>query len=226
MAPYEKSDPEDKTNYLQISVLLSLPKVCEKILYKQLKLFCETKLCPHLSGFCSRYGTRYALSNLQFNWQNCLDKSGVIGTILMDVSKAFDCLKLKRSYISNRPQRIKFDSVFSSWIKTIIRVSQGSILGPLIYYCIETTENAIKYLQSDLKIVLNWFRNNHMMANLGEFQYMLLGKHKPLKIEIEGFQPESPKLVNLLGITIDHNLIFDTHIPNICKRARTKVKQN
>ena len=50
------------------------------------------------------------------------------------------------------------------------------------------------------------------MANPGKFQYMLPGKHKPLKIEIEGFQLESAKSVNLLGITIDHNLAFDTHI--------------
>ena len=29
------------------------------------------------------------------------------------------------------------------------------------------------------------------MPNPGKFQYMLLGKHKPLKIEIERFQQES-----------------------------------
>ena len=45
-----------------------------------------------------------------------------------------------------------------------------------------------------------------MMANPGKFQYMLLGKHNHLKIEIEGFQVESAKSVNLLGITIDHIL--------------------
>ena len=49
------------------------------------------------------------------------------------------------------------------------------------------------------------------MANLMNFQYMLHGKHKPLKIGIEGFQLESAKSVNLLGITIDHNLTFDTY---------------
>ena len=103
------------------------------MLYKQLNLFFETKLCPYLCGFHSRYCTQHALSNLLLNWQNCLDKSRVVGTILMDLSKAFDCLphdliiaklhayaldhdslRLIRSYLSNRHQRTELDSVFSS----------------------------------------------------------------------------------------------------------------
>ena len=135
-------------------------------------------------------------------------------------------------------------------MQTIIEVPQGSILGFLLlyiflndllltnlrsivcnfaddstlYYCGETAENVINNIQSDLKIVLKWFRNNQMMPNPRKFQYILLGKHKLLKIEIEGFQLESAKLVNLLGITIDHNLTFDTHVSNICKTASAKVK--
>ena len=92
------------------------------------------------------------------------------------------------------------------------------------YYCGEITKNVIKNLQSDLKIVLKWFRNNQMMTNPGKFQYMLLGKHKPLIIEMEGFQLESAKSVNLLVITIDHNLTFDTYISNLCKTASANVK--
>ena len=62
------------------------------------------------------------------------------------------------------------------------------------------------------------------MTNPGKFQYILLGKHKPLKIETERFQLESAKSVNPLRITIDHNLTFDTHLSNICKTASVKVK--
>ena len=70
--------------------------------------------------------TQHDLSNLLFSWQNCSDKSGVVGTILMDLSKVFvglphdlmiaklqaysldhDSLGLIRSYLSNRHQRIK-----------------------------------------------------------------------------------------------------------------------
>ena len=63
-----------------------------------------------------------------------------------------------------------------------------------------------------------------MMTNPVKFQYMLVGKRKSLKIAIEGFQLESAKSANLLGITIDHNLTFDTHVLNICKTASAKDK--
>ena len=135
-------------------------------------------------------------------------------------------------------------------MQTIIGFPQGSILGSLffniflndlllinlrsivcnfaddntLYYCGETTESVIKNLHSDLKTVFKWFRNNQMMTNPDKFQYMWLGKHKPLKIEIEGFQLESDKSVNLLGITIDHNLTFDMHVSNIFKTASARVK--
>ena len=72
--------------------------------------------------------------------------------------------------------------------------------------------------------MLKWFRNNQMMENPRKFQYMLLRKQKSSKIEIEEFQLESAKSVNLLGITTDYNLTFETHVSNICKTASAKVK--
>ena len=51
--------------------------------------------------------------------------------------------------------------------------------------------------------MLEWFGSNQMMANSEKFQCMLLGMHKPLKIEIERYKLESAKSVKRLGLTID-----------------------
>ena len=90
--------------------------------------------------------------------------------------------------------------------------------------CRETTEDIIVKLQSDLKLVLEWFGSDPIMVNPVKFQYMSPGRRKSLKIEIEGFKLESEKYVKLLGLTIDHNMTFHTHIPNICKAASAKIK--
>ena len=76
----------------------------------------------------------------------------MVCTILIDLSKAFDCLphelilaklhaygvdikslKLLQDYLSNRTQRVKLDSTLSSWLKILLGVPQVSILGPLFF---------------------------------------------------------------------------------------------
>ena len=101
MAPlYKKSDSADKKNYRPISVLPSLSNVYEKT-------------------------TQHFSSNLLFNWKNCLNKSGEVGIIILDLSKTFDILaqgsiiaklraygidynflRLRRHYLSYQNQRI------------------------------------------------------------------------------------------------------------------------
>ena len=152
MLIFKEDDPFEKASYRSISLLPSLSKVYEKRIYQQLNTFFENKLSPLLCGFRSSYITQHALLNLINKWHSCLDNSGVVGTILMDLSKAFDCLphelflaklhaygvdikslKLLQDYLSNRTQRVKLDSTLSSWLNILPGVQQGSILGPLFF---------------------------------------------------------------------------------------------
>ena len=74
------------------------------------------------------------------------------GGLLTDLSKAFDCLhrdlliaklhaygldlpslELLHSYLTKRIQRVKIDNTYRSWSEILFGVSQGSILGPLLF---------------------------------------------------------------------------------------------
>ena len=76
----------------------------------------------------------------------------MFGALLTELSKAFDCLshdlliaklnaygfsiaalRLVQNYLSNRKQRTKINSDFSSWEKILFGVPQGCILGPLLF---------------------------------------------------------------------------------------------
>ena len=188
----------------------------------------------------------------------------------MDLSKAFDCLphelvlaklhaygvdikslKLLQDYLSNRTQRVKLDSTFSSWLKILLGVPQGSILGPLLFniflndmlWFVEKTDicnfaddstihswaksvnDVIENLQSNVKIALKWFKDNQMMPKTGKFQFMILRKNTiNISIVIDNKTIESSKSVKLLGLTIYNKLNFGIHINNICKVASAKIK--
>ena len=90
MPIFKKEDPLDKTNYMAISILPTVSKMFERILFNQLQRFSNKFLSPLFYGFRKEYSTQYALINLQ-KWQKCLDApDGIVGALLMDLSKAYD----------------------------------------------------------------------------------------------------------------------------------------
>ena len=137
---FKKDDPLDKTNYRPISILPTVSKIFERILFNQLQLFSNKFLLPLLCGFRKGYSTQYALISLLQKWQKCLDVSdGIVGTLLMDLSKAYDCvnhdliiakleaygvgensLRLIQNYLSQRQQRGKVGSSLSEWLEIIL----------------------------------------------------------------------------------------------------------
>ena len=105
-----------------------------------------------LCGFCKAPSTQHALFRLLQAWLKELDNSGNIGSILMDLSKAYDyiphdlliakleaydqdkiSLNILFDYLNNRKQRTKIGCSFSSWYDVIKRIPQGSILGLLLF---------------------------------------------------------------------------------------------
>ena len=84
---FKKLDPIDKTNFKLVSVLPLLSKVFKKIMYDQLYEYAEKFLNKLLCGFRKAYSTQHAFFILLQKWQKELDSSGIVGMILMDLSK-------------------------------------------------------------------------------------------------------------------------------------------
>ena len=98
------------------------------------------------------YSAQHPLIRVIEKWRKCLDNSGIVGTILMNLSKAYECLfhdlliaKLSAygfsinsrcliyDYLNNRYQRVKIGSVRSFPRKIHMGVLQGSVLGPMLF---------------------------------------------------------------------------------------------
>ena len=95
----------------------------ERVIYNQLGKYMDTYLNKLLCVFRKAHSTQHALDN-----------SGLLGTIPMDLSKAYDCLphdliiakfeayglsksslSLLLDYVTSRKQRVKIGSSYSVW---------------------------------------------------------------------------------------------------------------
>ena len=95
-------------------------------------------LSPLLCVFGKGYSAQHALLNFTVSCKESLDRGGVPGAVLMDLSKAFDCLNHEsliakldaygfsrsalmfiHSYIHDRKQRVKVNGSVSTWANTI-----------------------------------------------------------------------------------------------------------
>ena len=105
----------------------------ERLIYNQFSEHTESFVNHILCGFRKAHSTQHALFKLLQSWQKELDNGGFVGTILMDLSKAYDCiphelliaklkcygidnesLRLLLDYLTNQKQRTKIGSSFSS----------------------------------------------------------------------------------------------------------------
>ena len=73
-----------------MSVLPLLSRVFEKVIYDQLSQHLDKYLNSLLCGFRKVHSSQHALFKLLQAWQEELDKSSFVGTILMHLSKAYD----------------------------------------------------------------------------------------------------------------------------------------
>ena len=149
---HKKDERTTKSNYRPVSILHPISKIFERNMHDQIYLYIDKFLSPFLFGFRKGYSTQYCLMVMINKWNQAIDKGNFAGSLLTDLSKAFDCLnhelliaKLEAygfdneslayvySYLSNRKQRTKINTSLSEWADITTGVPQGSILGPLLF---------------------------------------------------------------------------------------------
>ena len=77
---------------MKVSILNTFSKVYEKVIKDQLVSGLDKYLSPFISAYRKGYSTQHVLTRLVEEWRERLDNNYIVGTILMDLSKAFDCI--------------------------------------------------------------------------------------------------------------------------------------
>ena len=81
-----------KKNYRPVSVLFTHSKIFEHIMFDQLSDHFENIFHTFLAAFRKGFGSQTILLRLAEDWKRELHNHQYDGAVLMDLSKAFDCL--------------------------------------------------------------------------------------------------------------------------------------
>ena len=152
---------KDRTNpehYRPVSLLPVSSKMLEQIVLRQILGFfrsssSDINIPMQQFAYRRHHSTEDLLSLVVSNWQNQLDKGHAVGSLFLDMTKAFDsvnhqrlltslyacgirgtCLQWFTSYLENRQQQVAASTGQRSTVEPCQRgVPQGSVLGPLLF---------------------------------------------------------------------------------------------
>ena len=165
---------------------------------------------PFISAYRELHDMQHVLIRFIEEWRKNLYNSYFIGTVLMDLSKAFDCIphdlvivKLAAygsdknmicciySYLKSRKQGVSVNNIKSTFEGIISGVPQDSIVGPILF-----------------SIFFLLFKK---------------GNQTNRNIKINQKEIKAVAKVKLLDIEIDDKLNFNHHINSICKSASNQL---
>lgn len=253
------SGATDVENYRPIAILPTIAKLFESILHRTISSQLKPYLCDSQHGFRSNRSVETNLLTLVDLISEHLDKGIQVDVLYFDFKKAFDrvdndvllrklckigfspkLLKLFSSYLRDRRQYVRHGHFVSSPYHTRSGVSQGSILGPLLFgimvndlpsvarsakcllyaddlkliYGIEQPTDC-ESLQDDVDRIFQWSVENKLLFNPAKCCVTTFSRSKlPIHARyMLGTEPVTRvDSVKDLGVTFDTQLTFHEHI--------------
>ena len=92
--PLDKGKPNknEMSNFRPVIVLNTFSKIYERVIKEQIVCGMEKCFSPFLSAYRKNYSSQNILISLTEEWRKNLDNNFVVGAVLTDISKAFDCI--------------------------------------------------------------------------------------------------------------------------------------
>ena len=194
--------------------------------------------------------------------KKALDKKECCGLLLTDLSKAFDCVKhdlliakmhaynldrnallIIHSYLSERKQRTKINSSFSTWHDITVGVPQGTTLGPLsfkifindIFYIVtdvnivnfaednspyvikESMDEVLRTLEQESNQLYFWYKMNFLKPNADKYHLLSSSHDKNLQLNINYESVNNNNEEKILGVTFDNDFSCKVRVKNICR---------
>ena len=169
---FKKGEKDDIKNYRPVCSLSPFSKFFEKIVYNRMISFIDKNyiLSDSQFGFRKKKGTETALMNFMDFINKGLSKKQNVGTIFMDLSRAFDVmnhdiLKLKlehygfrgifldfiMSFVQDRKYFVNVNGINSDVRTVNIGIPQGSTIGPLLFLLyvndMENSSSIVQFVQ-------------------------------------------------------------------------------
>ena len=262
---FKKSLKSNPSNYRPLSLMCICCKIMEHILFSHIAkhIAQNNVLLSEQHGFRSKLSTITQLINTTTDWANNLNNKGQTDIIFLDFSKVFDKISHKfllsklhyygignpplcwiDTFLSNRTQTTVVSGVHSSYVEVISGVSQGSVLGPMLFLLyMNGINNAITYqiklfadysilyinicnqndqviLKHDLGAISSWAEKWLMVLNIDKCSVLSITLNRMSSFHDNGILGATLKRVtnhDYLGVTTSSDLNWCRHVTKFKK---------
>lgn len=256
--------------YRPIAILCSPAKVFEYILHKEIYRQIKQYLGDEQHGFRPGRSVNTNLLCMVDYISSALDRGIQVDVVYFDFQKAFDkidndilikklfdigftpnLLKFFVSYMRDRRQFVRHGTYVSEPYHTRSGVSQGSVMGPLLFSImindlssVVNTAKCLLYaddlklileikspadclrLQSDIDSIYTWSISNRMLFNISKCCTMTFDrKRSPIHFNYNLGNSRIDRVTTIkdLGVTFDRGLTFHGHISNLAKECYRRL---